>query len=181
MLLLFSPQTNIPLLCFNIPIEDCFHAYFFSSPQTNIPLFCFNILIEDCFHATFLFSTDQYSIVMFQHSDRRLLSCLFLSSPQTNIPFLLNVLQNERFLSGWVDTYFIDENPQLFHFIASQNRAQKLLYYLGHVMVNGPSTPLATSIPPADILPTVPKAPTGQCMSFISCVLMFFVYIVLFT
>ncbi|KAK7504778.1 hypothetical protein BaRGS_00003806, partial [Batillaria attramentaria] len=49
---------------------------------------------------------------------------------KTNIPFLLNVLQNEKFLTGSVDTYFIDENPQLFQFTASQNRAQKLLYYL---------------------------------------------------
>ena len=30
----------------------------------------------------------------------------------------------------------------------SKNRAQRLLYYLGDVMVNGPSTPLATDIPP---------------------------------
>lgn len=80
---------------------------------------------------------------------------------KTNIPFLLNVLQNEKFLTGSVDTYFIDENPQLFHFQASQNRAQKLLYYLGEVMVNGASTPLATSLPPADIEPTVPAVPVA--------------------
>ena len=170
MLLLFSPQTNIPLLCFNILMEDCFHATFlfstdqysivlfqhsdrrllscyFSflhrpifhcyvstflwriafmlllfSPQTNIPLFCFNILMEDCFHATFLFSTHQYSIFLFQHSDRRLLSCYFsflhrpifhcyvstflwriafmllLFSPQTNIPlFCFNILMEDCF------------------------------------------------------------------------------------
>ena len=35
---------------------------------------------------------------------------------QTNIPFLLNVLQNPSFLDASVDTYFIDENPQLFQF-----------------------------------------------------------------
>ncbi|KAL8608300.1 hypothetical protein ACOMHN_042167 [Nucella lapillus] len=80
---------------------------------------------------------------------------------KTNIPFLLNVLQNEKFLTGVVDTYFIDENPQLFQFTASQNRAQKLLYYLGHVLVNGPSTPLATTIPPAEITPTVPSVPVA--------------------
>ncbi|XP_070180622.1 pyruvate carboxylase, mitochondrial-like isoform X2 [Littorina saxatilis] len=80
---------------------------------------------------------------------------------KTNIPFLLNVLQNEKFLSGVVDTYFIDENPQLFQFQASQNRAQKLLYYLGQVMVNGPQTPIATNILPADIIPTVPNVPVA--------------------
>ncbi|XP_076442517.1 pyruvate carboxylase, mitochondrial-like isoform X2 [Babylonia areolata] len=80
---------------------------------------------------------------------------------KSNIPFLLNVLQNDKFLTGVVDTYFIDENPQLFQFTASQNRAQKLLHYLGQVMVNGPSTPLATSIRPSDIIPTVPAVPVA--------------------
>ena len=32
---------------------------------------------------------------------------------QTNIPFLLNVMQNEKFLKGQVDTYFIDDHPDL--------------------------------------------------------------------
>ena len=54
----------------------------------------------------------------------------------------------------------------------SKNRAQRLLYYLGDVMVNGPSTPLATDIPPSKITPTVPAiagrrpppSPTGPLM-----------------
>ncbi|CAL4062355.1 unnamed protein product, partial [Meganyctiphanes norvegica] len=50
---------------------------------------------------------------------------------KTNIPFLLNVLENQKFLNGTIDTTFIDEHPELFHFSASQNRAQKLLNYLG--------------------------------------------------
>ncbi|KAL3872702.1 hypothetical protein ACJMK2_035909 [Sinanodonta woodiana] len=78
---------------------------------------------------------------------------------KTNIPFLLNVLQHPEFLSGVVDTYFIDENPQLFQFFPTQNRAQKLLYYLAEVMVNGPSTPLATKLRPSEIIPTVPAIP----------------------
>lgn len=52
---------------------------------------------------------------------------------KTNIPFLLNVLENQKFLNGVLDTYFIDEHPQLFKFRTSQNRAQKLLNYLGTV------------------------------------------------
>lgn len=76
---------------------------------------------------------------------------------KTNIPFLLNVLENQKFLNGNVDTYFIDENPQLFQFQPSQNRAQKLLNYLGTVLVNGPSTPLATNLKPAEIRPYVPQ------------------------
>ncbi|XP_076098256.1 pyruvate carboxylase, mitochondrial-like isoform X1 [Mytilus galloprovincialis] len=78
---------------------------------------------------------------------------------KTNIPFLLNVLEHKQFLSGVVDTYFIDENPQLFHLNPSQNRAQKLLNYLGQCMVNGPMTPFATDIPPSEIQPTVPELP----------------------
>ncbi|KAL4239004.1 hypothetical protein ACF0H5_003708 [Mactra antiquata] len=78
---------------------------------------------------------------------------------KTNIPFLLNVLEHPQFLSGVVDTYFIDENPQLFQFFPSQNRAQKLLHYLGEVMVNGPSTPLATNLQPSDVIPSVPEIP----------------------
>ncbi|KAG8034830.1 hypothetical protein G9C98_007906 [Cotesia typhae] len=78
---------------------------------------------------------------------------------KTNIPFLLNVLENQKFLNGNVDTYFIDENPQLFKFTPSQNRAQKLLNYLGSVLVNGPSTPLATQLKPAEIKPHIPDIP----------------------
>ena len=81
---------------------------------------------------------------------------------KTNIPFLLNVLENQKFLNGIVDTYFIDENPQLFKFLPSQNRAQKLLNYLGTVLVNGPSTPLATGLKPAEIKPHVPSIPIGK-------------------
>lgn len=53
------------------------------------------------------------------------------SVPQTNIPFLQNVLNNQQFLAGIVDTQFIDENPDLFQLRPAQNRAQKLLHYLG--------------------------------------------------
>lgn len=80
---------------------------------------------------------------------------------KTNIPFLLNVLENQKFLNGIVDTYFIDENPQLFQFQPSQNRAQKLLNYIGSVLVNGPSTPLATQLKPADIKPHIPQIALG--------------------
>ncbi|XP_065369383.1 pyruvate carboxylase, mitochondrial isoform X2 [Calliphora vicina] len=78
---------------------------------------------------------------------------------KTNIPFLLNVLENQKFLHGVLDTYFIDEHPQLFKFRHSQNRAQKLLNYLGEVLVNGPQTPLATTLKPAEVSPHVPNVP----------------------
>ncbi|XP_026677516.1 pyruvate carboxylase, mitochondrial isoform X4 [Diaphorina citri] len=78
---------------------------------------------------------------------------------KTNIPFLLNVLTNQKFVNGAVDTYFIDENPQLFTLQPTKNRAQKLLNYLGTVLVNGPSTPLATPLLPAEVTPPVPEIP----------------------
>lgn len=94
---------------------------------------------------------------------------------KTNIPFLLNVLENQKFLNGNVDTYFIDENPQLFQFQPSQNRAQKLLNYLGTVLVNGPSTPLATNLKPAEIRPYVPQIAIGM---FFSLYLFYHVFVI---
>ena len=57
---------------------------------------------------------------------------------KTNIPYLLNVLENKSFVDYTdINTSFIEDHPQLFNFKPSQNRAQKLLNYLGHLMVNG--------------------------------------------
>uniref|UniRef100_A0AAY4A8D3 Pyruvate carboxylase n=1 Tax=Denticeps clupeoides TaxID=299321 RepID=A0AAY4A8D3_9TELE len=81
---------------------------------------------------------------------------------KTNIPFLQNVLSNDQFLYGTVDTQFIDENPDLFNLRPVQNRAQKLLHYLGHVMVNGPTTPIPVKAKPSSIDPVIPQVPLGQ-------------------
>merc|ERR1711971_830106 len=79
---------------------------------------------------------------------------------KTNIPFLENVLRHQQFICGNVDTNFIDDNSSLTKdFKASQNRAQKLLHYFGNVMVNGPSTPLATDLKPAIGEAPVPETP----------------------
>ncbi|KAL5017741.1 hypothetical protein ScPMuIL_005172, partial [Solemya velum] len=50
----------------------------------------------------------------------------------------------------------------ILRFLLVKNRAQKLLHYLGQVMVNGPSTPLATNIEPSDISPTIPEIPIAK-------------------
>lgn len=63
---------------------------------------------------------------------------------------------------GAVDTYFIDEHPELFTFQASQNRAQKLLRYLSELQVNGPLTPLVTELPPKNVTATVPPVSIGN-------------------
>uniref|UniRef100_A0A8C6L6F9 pyruvate carboxylase n=1 Tax=Nothobranchius furzeri TaxID=105023 RepID=A0A8C6L6F9_NOTFU len=81
---------------------------------------------------------------------------------KTNIPFLQNVLSNNQFLHSTVDTQFIDENPELFNLKPTQNRAQKLLHYLGHVMVNGPTTPIPVKAKPSSIDPAVPSVTMGD-------------------
>ena len=93
---------------------------------------------------------------------------------KTNIPFLLNVLQDQKFLNGKIDTCFIDENPQLFKFQPSQNRAQKLLNYLGNILVNGPATPLMTSLKPSEIRPSVPEIDASKSILFYNEIYLFF-------
>ncbi|CAF91766.1 unnamed protein product, partial [Tetraodon nigroviridis] len=81
---------------------------------------------------------------------------------QTNIPFLQNVLSNHQFLHSTVDTQFIDENQELFNLKPTQNRAQKLLHYLGHVMVNGPTTPIPVKAKPSSTDPVIPPVTMGE-------------------
>lgn len=58
---------------------------------------------------------------------------------KTNIPFLASLLTHPTFIEGTCWTTFIDDTPELFKLIGSQNRAQKLLQYLGDLAVNGSS------------------------------------------
>lgn len=58
---------------------------------------------------------------------------------KTNIPFLASLLTHPTFIDGNCWTTFIDDTPELFKLVSSQNRAQKLLAYLGDVAVNGSS------------------------------------------
>ncbi|KAI9053646.1 hypothetical protein LZ554_002600 [Drepanopeziza brunnea f. sp. 'monogermtubi'] len=58
---------------------------------------------------------------------------------KTNIPFLASLLTHPTFIEGTCWTTFIDDTPALFDLVGSQNRAQKLLAYLGDVAVNGSS------------------------------------------
>ncbi|XP_030287226.1 pyruvate carboxylase, mitochondrial [Sparus aurata] len=81
---------------------------------------------------------------------------------KTNIPFLQNVLSNHQFLHSTVDTQFIDENQELFNLKPTQNRAQKLLHYLGHVMVNGPTTPIPVKAKPSSTDPVIPPITMGD-------------------
>ncbi|MCS6853043.1 MAG: pyruvate carboxylase [Gemmataceae bacterium] len=56
---------------------------------------------------------------------------------KTNIPFLINLVTHPAFLEGRCTTRFIDETPELFQLPQRQDRATKLLTYIGEVIVNG--------------------------------------------
>ncbi|MCJ1477961.1 pyruvate carboxylase [Lambiella insularis] len=58
---------------------------------------------------------------------------------KTNIPFLASLLTHPTFIDSKCWTTFIDDTPELFALVGSQNRGQKLLAYLGDVAVNGSS------------------------------------------
>ncbi|KAI7851719.1 pyruvate carboxylase [Circinella umbellata] len=56
---------------------------------------------------------------------------------KTNIPFLQRLLTHDTFINGNCWTTFIDDTPDLFRLVQYQNRAQRMLGYLGDVIVNG--------------------------------------------
>jgi pyruvate carboxylase len=77
---------------------------------------------------------------------------------KTNKSFLLNVLENDEFLDGVVDTGFIASNPYLMAPLKEQDRAQKMLKYIGEIIVNGTPKDLgAAGPPPATLNPYIPQ------------------------
>ncbi len=56
---------------------------------------------------------------------------------KTNIPFLINLVTDAAFRAGGLTTRFIDETPELFRLPVRQDRASKLLTYIGEILVNG--------------------------------------------
>lgn len=49
------------------------------------------------------------------------------------------MLSHPAFVKGKTWTTFIDDTPELFSLVSSQNRAQKVLAYLADLVVNGSS------------------------------------------
>ncbi len=74
---------------------------------------------------------------------RRMERCLSefrVRGVKTNIPFLQKLLKHPTFIDGQCTTRFIDENRELLVQVAPRkNRAQKLLSFVGDVIVNGNS------------------------------------------
>src|SRR5262249_48101729 len=86
---------------------------------------------------------------------------------KTNIPFLLNLVTHPHFLAGGVNTRFIDDTPALFQLPARQDRATKLLTYIGEIIVNGhPEAGLAARTERIDREPApAPALPAAQASS----------------
>eukprot|EP00051_Salpingoeca_urceolata_P005548 m.74266 g.74266 ORF g.74266 m.74266 type:complete len:1183 (-) comp14420_c0_seq2:68-3616(-) len=83
---------------------------------------------------------------------------------KTNIPFMLNVVSHPEFRNGNPTTSFIADNPGLMDFTLRQNRASKLLNYLGDIVVNGRNVVGATGPDPPDVTPPMPECvPAGSC------------------
>ncbi len=86
----------------------------------------------------------------------------------SNLQFLENVINHPAFRSGDCTTRFIDKTPELLAFAKRQDRATKLLRYLGEVSVNGHPELSGRSLPPlplaSPVLPevdTIGPLPTG--------------------
>jgi len=56
---------------------------------------------------------------------------------KTNIGFLENVITHSTFLNGQCDTSYLDSHPELFKIREKKDRANKLLKFIGHTVVNG--------------------------------------------
>ncbi|WP_417518587.1 pyruvate carboxylase [Minwuia sp.] len=77
----------------------------------------------------------------------------------TNLAFVENLINHPKFVANEYTTKFIDETPELFDFPVRQDRATKLLNFLGEVMVNG-NPEVANRVLPA--VGPDPKVPAWQ-------------------
>ncbi|KAJ1922086.1 pyruvate carboxylase [Tieghemiomyces parasiticus] len=78
----------------------------------------------------------------YEKARRRMLSTLIefrIRGVKTNIAFLQNVLTHPVFRSGDCWTTFIDDTPELFNILKGRDRANRILAYLGDMIVNGSS------------------------------------------
>lgn len=90
----------------------------------------------------------------------RALSETRIRGVKTNISFVSNILTNPVFQAGKCYTKFIDDTPELFEISHSQNRANKMLEYIGNIVVNDPTagkklyeTPRFPEVEPGDPKP----------------------------
>ncbi|ROO24454.1 pyruvate carboxylase [Salinisphaera orenii MK-B5] len=77
----------------------------------------------------------------------------------TNLQFLENVIGHPKFAAAEYTTRFIDTTPELFEFKTRQDRATRLLRYIGDVTVNGHPQMEGRSVPGG----VFPEAPLPAC------------------
>ena len=80
---------------------------------------------------------------------------------KTNIPFVENVVNHPKFRRGEVTTSFLDDLPELFHFLKRGDRATKLLSYLGDVILNGNPEVKGKRLPEQVEPATLPEIPAS--------------------
>jgi len=88
---------------------------------------------------------------------RRAVAEFRIRGVKTNMPFLDNILKHETFRKGEVTVNFIKNKPELFEFKTPRNRANKLVNYLGEVIVNGNSDVKNINPNKTFVVPKVPK------------------------
>ncbi|WP_183292972.1 pyruvate carboxylase [Cupriavidus alkaliphilus] len=85
----------------------------------------------------------------------------------SNLQFLENVINHPAFRSGDVTTRFIDKTPELLAFARRQDRATKLLRYLGEVSVNGHPELSGRALPTLPLpAPVLPAIDTGAALPY---------------
>ncbi|KAJ3222767.1 pyruvate carboxylase [Chytriomyces hyalinus] len=111
----------------------------------------------------------------YQCARRKMLSALSefrVRGIHNNIDWLMKLLTNSVFAAGGqVWTTFIDDTPELFKdFEADIRCGQRLMRYLGDLVVNGPSVVGQNGVPELRtdvVIPTLPGAPPGAAT--VSC------------
>ncbi|HEU4568203.1 MAG TPA: pyruvate carboxylase, partial [Marmoricola sp.] len=84
---------------------------------------------------------------------RRALAEFRIRGVATNIPFLQAVLADPDFVTGRLDTGFIEHHPWLLDARPTADRGTKLLRWLAEVTVNQPHGPAPVSVDPVSKLP----------------------------
>ena len=87
----------------------------------------------------------------------RALNEMRIRGVKTNIAFLNNILHHPKFAEGDCNTTFIDDTESLYDLVEPQDRATKILNYIGNIVVNSKNTdPQQIDMPPR------PRAPKGD-------------------
>ncbi|NSX12797.1 pyruvate carboxylase [Cupriavidus taiwanensis] len=85
----------------------------------------------------------------------------------SNLQFLENVINHPAFRAGDVTTRFIDQTPELLAFAKRQDRATRLLRYLGEVSVNGHPEMSGRALPSLPLpAPVLPAIDTGAALPY---------------